>query len=68
MTINDSQRAALKQIRDAAIPVRYRSAANPAAPHHKTIEGLRSRFLIEPKGDGYVISKAGLEALAIAKS
>jgi|694.fasta_scaffold02225_5 hypothetical protein len=64
MTINDSLRAGLKFIRDAKTPVRHASGANPGAPHHKTIEGLASRFLIEKKGDGYVITAAGRAALA----
>lgn len=64
MTINDSQRAALKQIRDAKAPVRHKSAENPNGPHHKTIEGLASRLLVERKGDGYVITKAGRDALS----
>ena len=64
MTINESQTAALRKIRDAKAPVKHKTAANPDAPHHKTIEGLRSRLLIEPKGDGFVITKAGRDALS----
>ena len=63
MTINASLRAALKHLRDAKTPVRHASAENPDAPHHKTLEGLASRFLIERKGNGYVITAAGRAAL-----
>lgn len=63
MTINPSLRAGLKLIRDAKTPVRHKCADNPDGPHHKTIEGLVSRLLVEPKGDGYVITAAGRSLL-----
>ena len=63
MTLNHSQRAALKVFRDAKLPVTHRCATNPKAPHHKTIEGLFLRYLIRGRGVGYEITAAGLAAL-----
>lgn len=63
MTLTRTQHAALKLFRDSALPLTHRTAENPTAPHHKTIEGLANRLLIEPKGIGYAITTAGKTAL-----
>lgn len=63
MTINSSLLAALRYVRDSKHPVEHRSATNAEAPHHKTLEGLASRFLVEHKGAGFVITKAGRDAI-----
>lgn len=63
MTLTPTQRAALKLFRDSALPLTHRTAENPTAPHHKTIEGLANRLLVEPKGTGYAITTAGKTAL-----
>ena len=63
MTISDSLRRALRTFRDAKTPLRHKSAANPDGLHHKTIEGLASRFLVKRRGDGWIISEGGLAAL-----
>ena len=63
MTINPSLRSALRRIRDAKIPVPARTKARPDGVHHKTIEGLEGRLLIERRGAGYVATRAGRDLL-----
>lgn len=63
MTISDSLRRALRVFRDAKTPLRHKCAENPEGLHHKTIEGLASRFLIKRRGDGWAITEGGLAAL-----